>query len=648
MHDPRIPHLNALKRILRYLQGTLSHCSHLRPSSFSGLIAYSDADWAGCPDTRRSTSGYCVFLGFTCTPRLLLECCVDGRFYLLKVLTLLHMIWYSSVKWLKFTKNKNANSKRRGDGEEVVVAKVGANLRCGDGRRWSEMGEGVWRGEGGLQYFVTIYSLTYSLDFYKCFKLINYDIDSNEIATHLSQFEHININEEGSSNGDAPELMSPCVNEGKEVEFTSDKGTNTGNPLEKLVMNGFNNIADVIPPSRNTESEKYTVFSTKIAANEIKNINKNYFGSYSSFGIHRDMISDKVRTDAYRQAILENPLLLRGAVVMDVGCGTGILSLFAAQAGAARVIAVEASDKMAEVATQIAKENGLLQNRIPGEGGQRDGVIDVVHGMVEELRNTDYIQPHSVDVLISEWMGYCLLYESMLSSVLFARDRWLKPGGAIFPDTATMFVAGFGRGGTSIPFWENVYGFNMSCIGREVVEDAARIPIVDVIDSCNIITTTEVLQSFDLATMQRNEMDFTATVELEPKLDTPSGHSTCSKLEATWCYGIVLWFDTGFTKRFCREKPVNLSTSPYDPSTHWSQTILTFREPIAISSKLKGIGHDAMIGLGGCACVQVHIRSIHGSMEARVKHLSYPISKSPIAIGKFHPKRHWTLNFSTF
>lgn len=58
--------------------------------------------------------------------------------------------------------------------------------------------------------------------------------------------------------------------------------------------------------------------------------------------------------------------------------------------------------------------------------------------MVEELDKSIQIQAHSVDVLVSEWMGYCLLYESMLSSVLYARDRWLKPGGAILPDTATM------------------------------------------------------------------------------------------------------------------------------------------------------------------------------------------------------------------
>jgi hypothetical protein len=63
MHDPREPHLAALKRILRYLQGTMSLGLTMRRSSPTELVVYTDADWAGCPDTRRSTSAYAVFLG---------------------------------------------------------------------------------------------------------------------------------------------------------------------------------------------------------------------------------------------------------------------------------------------------------------------------------------------------------------------------------------------------------------------------------------------------------------------------------------------------------------------------------------------------------------------------------------------------------
>uniref|UniRef100_A0A0A9BDA3 Uncharacterized protein n=1 Tax=Arundo donax TaxID=35708 RepID=A0A0A9BDA3_ARUDO len=63
MHAPRDAHWALVKRILRYVRGTMAKCLQLRRSSSTALIAYTDADWAGCPDTRRSTSGFCVFLG---------------------------------------------------------------------------------------------------------------------------------------------------------------------------------------------------------------------------------------------------------------------------------------------------------------------------------------------------------------------------------------------------------------------------------------------------------------------------------------------------------------------------------------------------------------------------------------------------------
>ncbi|XP_066315609.1 uncharacterized mitochondrial protein AtMg00810-like [Miscanthus floridulus] len=63
MHDPRTPHLTLLKRILRYVRGTTSLDLHLRASAELAVTAYLDADWAGCLDTRRSTSGFYVFLG---------------------------------------------------------------------------------------------------------------------------------------------------------------------------------------------------------------------------------------------------------------------------------------------------------------------------------------------------------------------------------------------------------------------------------------------------------------------------------------------------------------------------------------------------------------------------------------------------------
>ena len=63
MHDPRESHLAALKRLLWYVCGTVDFGLVLHRSPTSELVVYTNADWAGCPDTRRSTSGYAVFLG---------------------------------------------------------------------------------------------------------------------------------------------------------------------------------------------------------------------------------------------------------------------------------------------------------------------------------------------------------------------------------------------------------------------------------------------------------------------------------------------------------------------------------------------------------------------------------------------------------
>ncbi|XP_057499523.1 LOW QUALITY PROTEIN: probable protein arginine N-methyltransferase 3 [Actinidia eriantha] len=485
-----------------------------------------------------------------------------------------------------------------------------------------------WDDEKYLKPFLQEDSLLYSFGEEDC---------EEEYTTSVNKVrELINFDDANALEGHLCDYKTSCENGKMENGSTSNRFLNMNNPSHEVKVNDVD-VKEAC--CSDIKSEDRDLSCAKMATPEIKNVNKNYFGLYSSFGIHREMISDKIRTDAYRQAILNNPSLLSGAAVLDVGCGTGILSLFAAQAGASSVIAVEASDKMATVATQVAKDNGLLCRGSLEEGiSQCTGVMKVVQGMVEELGNCDLIQPHSIDVLLSEWMGYCLLYESMLSSVLFARDRWLKPGGAILPDTATMFVAGFGRGGTSIPFWENVYGFNMSCIGKELVEDAARVPIVDVVDSCDIVTNTAILQSFDLLTMTPDEMDFTSRIELEPQLDNPKIDSTDSSCRMTWCYGVVLWFETGFTSRFCKEMPIVLSTSPYTPKTHWSQTSLTFREPIAIALAKPDADRFAAVGTEACPAVKIYSRI---SIARASPHRSVDISLEISGICPDGRKRSW-------
>ncbi|XP_015894716.3 probable protein arginine N-methyltransferase 3 [Ziziphus jujuba] len=463
--------------------------------------------------------------------------------------------------------------------------------------------------------------------------------EKEELMDDLRKFEEINIGSDIHGEQFAVNCNSSGWSTSKDFAAASNDHLNIGSSSGKSTVNEMSSSKHSGSFDRVTNDKQLRTYIPKVVAKDIKIVNEDYFGSYSSFGIHREMLSDKVRMDAYGKAILKNPSLLKSAVVMDVGCGTGILSFFAARAGASRVISVEASEKMAAVATQLAKDNGLLRSKGPTDGTSPcTEVVEIVQSMVEELDKRIDIQPHSVDVLISEWMGYCLLYESMLGSVLFARDQWLKPGGAILPDTATIFVAGFGKGGTSLPFWENVYGFNMSSVGKELVEDAARIPIVDVVDDHDLVTSAAVLQTFDLVTMTPDEMDFTATVELEPKFCSVAGNSNDLVSKTTQCYGVVLWFDTGFTTRFCKEMPANLSTSPATPKTHWSQTILTFREPIVIASEKFSRDRSTAIGTDAYPATRIHLRI---SIVRASQHRSIDISLETAGVGPDGRKRSW-------
>lgn len=189
-----------------------------------------------------------------------------------------------------------------------------------------------------------------------------------------------------------------------------------------------------------------------------------YFDSYSHHGIHEEMLKDEVRSRTYQMAMLNNKNVFKDKIVLDVGCGTGILSMFAVQAGASHVYAVDCSS-IIDQSTKIIRDNGFADK------------VTLIKAKMEDVE----LPVTSVDIIISEWMGYFLLYESMLNTVLYARDKWLKEDGVIFPDKAVLYICGVEDEHMKkerIDFWDNVYGFDMSALGEVAITE----PVVDVVD----------------------------------------------------------------------------------------------------------------------------------------------------------------------
>ncbi|GAA5821946.1 hypothetical protein JCM10212_005157 [Sporobolomyces blumeae] len=307
-----------------------------------------------------------------------------------------------------------------------------------------------------------------------------------------------------------------------------------------------------------------------------------YFESYQYNDIHEIMLKDAVRTNAYRDFILHpaNAPVFKDKIVLDVGCGTGILSMFAAKAGAKKVYAVDASN-VAFKAMRNIKANGLNE------------VITVIKGKVEEIE-----LPEKVDVIISEWMGYCLLYECMLDSVLLARDKYLAPGGLMVPSQTSILLSAFAGkpwNDDRVKFWDNVYGFDMSAM-KEGIEDEA---IIEVYDNGEVVSNEQAITDILTGQTTIEALSFTSPFKL-PITRSPSSSPSTTSFTV---HSFLAHFDTYFTRTgrladsALRKDSVKaddgeifFTTGAWDTPTHWKQTAFMLKNPIAveIGSSIEG------------------------------------------------------------
>jgi len=288
---------------------------------------------------------------------------------------------------------------------------------------------------------------------------------------------------------------------------------------------------------------------------------QSYFQYYAKCTNQQNMMQDSVRTTTYRRAIIENPDDFRGKRVMDIGAGSGLLSFFAAQAGASLVYAVEASS-MGEVIQLLADSNNFPGSKIEVVTRPLETITDEVVG--------------KVDCLVSEPIGTFLFNERMMESYLVARDRFLKPGGKMFPNVGNLCIAPFSDAMmhyeqmSKNAFWKNsnFYGIDLSAAVPRCTKEHFRQPIVDYINP-DCLVAKHIEKRFDFATI---------SVESLHKIEIPFDFEI---QQPCLVHGIAGWFDAYFEGT---NTTVLLSTAPWCPGTHWYQIRFPIETPLAVNA----------------------------------------------------------------
>lgn len=273
---------------------------------------------------------------------------------------------------------------------------------------------------------------------------------------------------------------------------------------------------------------------------------------YTDFiNYHLTMLVDEVRTGSYDQVI--SRVVKPGDVVVDVGCGTGILSFLACRAGARHVYAIE-SEAVIDVAKLVAAKNDF-QDR-----------VTFYHDL---SFNVDL--PELADVIVTETLGVFGFEEGVLGSLTDARDRFLKKGGTLIPHRLDLFMVPVELS----QFYEHVVDFWVNkCRGFDYS------PVRDM--TVNNFHPLKLHEGTFLSDPTRvEEIQFVDTT----KTEVHANFSVHVKRQG-WLHGLAGWFNAALIPN------LHVSNGPTDKASHWGLAFFPIDRPVRVD---RGDRIDAQI-----------------------------------------------------
>lgn len=303
-------------------------------------------------------------------------------------------------------------------------------------------------------------------------------------------------------------------------------------------------------PLKSSKRNRLDQISQGVSIND--SCNAGYYQSYGNLSVHALMLRDTPRMEMYERALAQSKAEIEGKIVVDVGSGTGILSMMCAkQCNPKHVYAIEANRYVADLSRVIIEQNGLQD------------IITVINKPVEEVDFSDWKhEGEKARVVISEWMGFYLVHEAMLDSVLWARDFLCEPNPLLLPSNCRIWAAVVSNEkfrNAELEIWQApiACGIDMSSIGMARAVELTETPQIEVLEPSQLLSRPVIAFDLDLATVDRlgfAALPLKASVNL--KTDTEGVFSS-----------VGIWFDVSF-----RGTDVVLDTSPFHPPTHWKQT----------------------------------------------------------------------------